>query len=118
MCRAHAGRIYPGFRLLVVNHPCRWLSFGDFNYFKGPLFRDVTDRGQESRFSCQNSHVLTRQEGSKPISNYFWVHSYLRTANKLRKKLGSEFFSKPWGGGYHPLPGVSEPSGESPCLVQ
>src|ERR1700738_188968 len=39
---ARAGRIYLGFRLLVVNHPCRWLSFGDSNYFKGPLFRDVT----------------------------------------------------------------------------
>jgi hypothetical protein len=34
------------------------------------------------------------------------------------KNSGSEFFIKPWGGGYHPIPSVSESSGESPLQVR
>ena len=37
-------------------------------------------------------------------------------AKKLKnrpKNSGSEIFIKPWGGGYHPIPGVSESFGDS-----
>ena len=63
----------------------------------------------EMRVSCLISHIFMRQEGSKPIRDCFWVHSYFtqpinwgernhQKANEWSNKLWSGLFSKPWGG--------------------
>jgi len=40
-----------------------------------------------------------------------------RKPKKYIKNSGSDIFIKPWDGGYHPIPGVSESSGDSSLYV-
>ena len=58
---------------------------------------------------------------SVPLENQVTEINNVQIARKLKcipKKYRSEFFNKPWGGTHPPLPGVLEPSGESPLNLR